>query len=45
MAKRTYLQKRKKLRDLENRLVVAKLEGEGVGWTKSIGLLDTNYYI
>ena len=32
--KRTYLQKRNKLMDLENRLVVAKGDGEGVGWTK-----------
>ena len=27
----------KKLMDLENRLVVAKGEGEGVGWTGSLG--------
>ena len=33
----------KKLMDLANRLVVAK--GEGVGWTGSLGLIDTNYYI
>jgi len=29
--------------DLENRLVVAKGEGEGVGWTGSLGLIDANY--
>ena len=32
----------KKLLDLENRLVVAKGEGEGVGWTGSLGLVDVN---
>ena len=31
----------KKLMDLGNRLVVAK--GEGVGWTGSWELVDTNY--
>ena len=29
--------------DLENRLVVAKEEGEGVGWTGSLGLVDAHY--
>jgi len=29
--------------DLESRLVVAKGEGERVGWTGSLGLIDTNY--
>ena len=35
----------KKMMELENRLVVAKgeEEGEGVGWTESLGLIDTNY--
>ena len=33
----------KKIMDLENRLVVAKGEGEGVGWLGSSGLIDTNY--
>ena len=32
----------KKLMDLENRLVVAKGEEEGVGWTGSLGLIDVN---
>ena len=32
----------KKLIDLENRLVVAKGEGKGVGWTGNLGL-DANY--
>ena len=32
----------KKLMDLENRLVVAKGEGKGVGWTGSLGLIDAN---
>jgi len=31
----------KKHMDLENRLVVA--EGEGVGWTGNLGLIDANY--
>ena len=30
--------------DLENRLVVAKGEGEGVGETGSLGLIDADYY-
>ena len=33
----------KKLMDLENRLVIAKEEGEGVGWTENLGLIDANY--
>ena len=41
----TKLSTGKKLMDLENRLVVAKGEGEGVGWTGSLGLIDANYYI
>ena len=32
----------KKLMDLENRLVVAKWEGKGVGWPGSLGLIDAN---
>ena len=31
--------------DMENRLVVAKGEGEGVGWTGILGLVDANYCI
>ena len=31
----------KKHMDLENRLVVA--DGEGVGWTGNLGLIDANY--
>ena len=34
----------KKIMDLENRLVVPKGEGEGVGWMGSLGLIDRNYY-
>ena len=30
---------------MENRLVVAKEKGEGVGWTPSLGLVDVNYYV
>ena len=33
----------KKLMDLENRLVVAKGEGKGVGWTGNLGLIDADY--
>ena len=33
----------KKLMDLENKLVVAKGKGEGVGWTGSLGLIDGHY--
>ena len=33
----------KKLMDLENRLVVAKVEGEGLGWIGSLGLIDADY--
>ena len=29
--------------DLENRLIVAKREGKGGGWTGSLGLIDANY--
>ena len=36
---------REKLLDLENKLVVAKREGEGVGWTGCLGLIDANYCI
>ena len=40
----------KKLTDLENRLAVAKGEGERermgrMGWTGSLGLIDANYCI
>ena len=31
----------KKIMDLENKLVVA--QGEGVGWTGSLGLIDADY--
>ena len=35
------LSTKKKLMDLENRLVVAK--GDGVGWTGSLGFVDATY--
>ena len=35
----------KKLRDLENRLVVAKVEGEALRWTGSLQLIYGNYCI
>jgi len=33
----------KKIMDMENRLVVAKGEEEGVRWTGSLWLIDANY--
>ena len=33
----------KTLMDLENKLVVATGEGEGVGWIGNLGLIDANY--
>ena len=33
----------KKFMDLENRLVIAKGEAEGVGWTGHLGLIDAKY--
>ena len=33
----------KKFMGLENSVVVAKGEGEEVGWTGSLGLIDANY--
>ena len=35
----------KKIMDMENRLVVAKVEEEGVGWTGNVGLVDASYCI
>ena len=35
--------KKKKIMDLENRLVVAKGEGEGVVWIGNLGLIDVDY--
>ena len=42
---RMNLSTEKKLMDLENGLVFAKGEGERVGWTGSLGLIDANYCI
>ena len=33
----------KKTMDIENRVVVAKGEGDGVGGTGNLGLVDANY--
>lgn len=33
----------KKIGDLENRLMVAKGDGEGLGWIGSLRLTDANY--
>ena len=38
--KRTYLQNRNRLTDIENTFLVAKGEGEEVGWTGSLRLVD-----
>ena len=38
------LSKEKKIIDLENRLVAAQVEGEGLGGIRSLGLLDANYW-
>ena len=35
----------KKIMDLENRLVAAWGEREGVGWTGNLELIDANYCI
>ena len=35
--------KQNRLTDTENRLVV--VNGEGEGWTESLGLADANYYM
>ena len=32
-----------KIMDLQNRIVVAKGEGEGVGWIEILGLIDADY--
>ena len=37
------LSTQKKIMDVENRLVVAKEEGEAVGWIGGLGLIDANY--
>ena len=41
----TYLQNRNRLTDIEKRLVGAKAGQVGEGWTGSLGVADTNYYI
>ena len=33
----------KKIMDMKNRLVINKREGEGVGVTENLGLIDANY--
>ena len=37
------LSTKKKLMDMENRLMVAKREREGVGWSGNLGSIDVNY--
>ena len=41
--KQTYLQNSDRLTDTETRPVVAKGEGEQVGWTGTLGLVDTDH--
>ena len=41
----THLQNRNKFTGMENRLVIAKGEEEGVGRTGSWGFVDANYSI
>ena len=36
---------KKQYHDMENKFVVAKGEGEEVGWTGSLGLVDANFCI
>ena len=33
----------KNIMEMENRLVVAKGEGEEIGWIGNLGLIDANY--
>ena len=40
---RMNLSTEKKIMDMKNRLVVAKREREGLGWTGNLGLVDANY--
>ena len=35
----------KKIMDMENRLVIARREVEGVGGTGNLGLIDANYCV
>ena len=35
----------KNFMDLENKFMVANKEGERVGWTGNLGLIDANYCI
>ena len=43
MAQTNLFTERNKLMDMENRLVVAKGEREGVGWIRNLGLIDADY--
>ena len=39
------LSREKKIMDLEKRLVVAKGQGEGMGWMGCLGLIDVDYFL
>ena len=43
MAQMNLLSKEKQITDIEKRLVVAKGEGQGVGWIGNWGLIDADY--
>ena len=45
MAQMNLSTKQKEITDIENKLLVAQEEGELVGWARSLGLVDANYYI
>ena len=45
MAQMNLSTKQKQIMDKENRLVVAKGEGQEEGWTETLGLVDANAYI
>ena len=45
MAQMNLYSEMNELMDLENRLVVAKGEGQWIGWTGILGLLDAKYCI
>ena len=40
-----YIQKRNRLRNIENKFVVTKVGREGEGQIKGMGLTDTNYCV
>ena len=45
MAQNNLYTERNKLIDMDKKLIIAKGEGERVGWTGNLGLVDENYSI